>query len=86
MLFTCSICSNILLWATYIPPEGSTYSDISVFDNLESDWLELNENNSQVCLQGDFNARTGNNYDFVPFDENIEQFYTMRIHIMNWTD
>ena len=72
--FTCSICSNISFCATYIPPEGSTYTDISLFDDLESDLLELNQNNSQVCLLGDFNARTGNNYDFVPFDETIEQF------------
>ena len=35
--FTCSICSSILFCATYIPPEGSTYRDISLFDDLESD-------------------------------------------------
>lgn len=72
--FTCSISSDTLFCATYIPPEGSTYSDISLFDDLESDLLELNQNNSQICLLGDFNARTGNNCDSVPFDENIEQF------------
>ena len=85
--FTCSICSNILFCASYIPPEGSTNSGISLFDDLGSDLLEFNQNifnqnNSHVCLLGDFNARTGNNYDFVPFDENIEQFS----HMMNRTD
>ena len=42
---------------------------------MEADILELNQiNNFQICLLGDFNARTANQSDLVPFDENIEQF------------
>ena len=73
--FTCSLCSNVLFCVSYIPPEGSRYGGISTFDALEADILELNQNNNfQICLLGDFNARTANQSDLVPFDENIEQF------------
>lgn len=72
--FKCSLFSNVLFCVTYIPPEGSKYSDISIFDDLEFDLLELNQNESQICLLGDFNARTGNLCDFVTYDDSIEQF------------
>ena len=73
--FSCSIVSNVLFCVTYIPPEGSIYSDINMFDNLESDILELSQSkNTQICLLGDVNARTGNQSDLVNYDENIEQF------------
>ena len=73
--FSCSICSNVLFCVTYIPPEGSIYSDINMFDNLESDILELSQSkNTQICLLGDINAQTGNQSDLVTYDENIEQF------------
>ena len=32
---------NILFCAIYIPPEGSTYSNINIFDSLESDLVEF---------------------------------------------
>ena len=72
--FTCSLCSDVLFCATYIPPEGCTYSNISIFDDLQHDLLELYQNNSLICLLGDFNARTGNVQDFVTYDENFDQF------------
>ena len=73
--FSCSICSNVLFCVTYIPPEGSIYSDINMFDNLESDILKLSQSkNTQICLLGDINAQTGNQSDLVTYDENIEQF------------
>ena len=46
-----------------------------MFDNLESDILELSQSkNTQICLLCDINARTGNQSDLVIYDENIEQF------------
>ena len=33
---------NILFCVIYIPPEGSIYSNIDIFDTLESDLTELN--------------------------------------------
>lgn len=68
------MCSHVLFCVSYIPPEGSNYSNISIFDTLEADLLELNPNNElQICLLGDFNARTGNEHDFVFLDDTIEQ-------------
>lgn len=68
------MCSQVLFCVSYIPPEGSNYSNISIFDTLEADLLELNPNNEyQICLLGDFNARTGNEHDFVLLDDNLEQ-------------
>ena len=49
--FTCLNCFafDILFCAIYIPPEDSAYSDLDIFDTLESDLLELNpENNFEV--------------------------------------
>ena len=83
--FSCSklFTFDILFCAIYIPPEGSRYSDIDIFDTLESDLLELNpENKFEVCLLGDFISHTNNNSDFILIDENIEQ----TLHIENPDD
>ena len=73
--FTCSLCSDILFCVSYIAPEGSSYSDIANFDRLELDLLEFCQTkNFQICLLGDFNARTANDSVLVPYDENLEQF------------
>lgn len=49
-LFSSSICSHVLSCKTYIPPEGSYYSDIKIFDSLKSELLELYPNNDlQIC-------------------------------------
>ena len=46
-----------------------------MIENLESDILELSQSkNTQICLLGDVNVRTGNQNDLVTYDENIEQF------------
>ena len=52
------LCSDVLFCATYIPPEGCTYSDISIFDDLEHDLLELYQNNSLICLLNEFTGCT----------------------------
>lgn len=73
--FTCSLCSDVLFCVLYIAPEGNSYSDIANFHSLESDLLELCQTkNFQICLLGDFNARTSNDSDLVAYDENLEQF------------
>ena len=65
---------NILFCAIYIPPAGSAFSDLDIFDTLESDLLELNpENNFEVCLPRYFNSHTINDSDFIITDENMEQ-------------
>ena len=65
-------CKKILKGAVYLPPEGSPYSSIDLFDKLEYDILNFtSESDSHLCLLGDFNARSGTLSDFTDIDENI---------------
>lgn len=57
----------------YIPPEGSKYSDISIYDQIESEIVSLLTDNVKICLVGDFNARTGLLSDFVDFNNIISE-------------
>ena len=61
-----SLFHELVLFGTiYIPPESSSYSNISIFDSIENDIISLNpENNHKICLLGDFNAHTSNAEDF----------------------
>ena len=61
----------------YIAPEGSNYRSIKCFDLLESDILNLTSNDFKLCLLGDFNAHTRNEYDFTAVDGNIQQSLDM---------
>ena len=63
---------SVLFGAVYIPPESSSYSNISIFDSIENDILTLNsENSHKICLIGDFNAHTSNAEDFIYINEYI---------------
>ena len=66
---------NILFCVAYIAPEGSNYSSIECFDLLESDIINLTSKFKcfKLCLLGDFNAHTRNEYDFTAVDGNIQQ-------------
>ena len=82
--FSCSSCSDILFCVSYIPPEGSTYSDISIFDTLEADILELSDNSeSKICLLGDFNARSGKQQDIILMTKLWSNSYIVTIQTMN---
>ena len=49
-----------IMGAVYIPPEPSKYYDESMFDDIATDLIKLNNlYNLPFCLLGDFNARTG---------------------------
>ena len=51
---------DLLCGALYIPPEGSKYSDIGMFDDLTTDLINFNNANQYyVLIMGDFNSRTG---------------------------
>ena len=64
-----NIDKNILCGALYLPPEGSRYSDIGLFDELENELMYLNTNNQHhVVLMGDFNSRTRTMNDFISMD------------------
>ena len=61
--------------AIYIPPEGSPYSSVSIFDKIEQDSINFcADENTYTCLVGDFNARSGLLSDFITIDEEIGDF------------
>ena len=63
-----------LFCVIYIPPEGSIYSNIDIFDTLESDLTELNpDNDLEICLLGKINSHSNNDSDCVLLDNNIIQ-------------
>ena len=73
--FTDSYDTKCVLGAVYIPPEGSPYSSVNIFDELEQKIINFcaNENN-HTWLMGDFNARSGLLSDFISIDEEIGEF------------
>ena len=65
---------DVLCGAVYIPPEGTKYSEIGLFDDLATDIISLNANNtSDIILIGDFTARTQTKPDFVSIDYDLLQ-------------
>ena len=61
--------TKLIFGAMYIPPEYSPHTDISIFDVIEQDVLELKSTyDCDLCIFGDANARTGELDDFVLID------------------
>ncbi|KAK7499247.1 hypothetical protein BaRGS_00009507 [Batillaria attramentaria] len=58
----------VTVGAVYIPPEGSTYANTDFFVQLQDCIVALGLNN--LCLLGDFNARTGTLNDIIEGDVN----------------
>ena len=58
---------EIILGTVYVPPEASRYSNIEMFDEIESDLIQLYKENTSVCIMGDLNARTGTQSDVIYF-------------------
>jgi exonuclease III len=61
---------DTLYCVVYIPPENSNYSSLSLFDNLEEDFLSIH-NNESVCILGDFNSRTKDLSDLIGIDPDL---------------
>ena len=63
---------NVLFGAVYIPPQGSKYSDINSFDEIETEFVDPYQNNIyDVCFLRDFNSRTKNKNDFISLDSDL---------------
>ena len=62
---------HIILIALYIPPYGTRYSSVELFDALSDDIL--NYSNEEYChlICGDLNAHTGARPDIVTFDPTL---------------
>ena len=64
------VYKELLIGTVYIPPEGTLYSSVDLFDDIESDIADLQRNgNRDVLLLGDFNAYTKTLTDFT--DPNV---------------
>ena len=61
---------DILCCVVYIPPENSDYSNISMFETMEEDFIKVH-NEELVCFMGDFNARTKDLSDLLGMDADI---------------
>lgn len=61
--------NRMLLGLVYIPPEGSRFASESAFVEIENELLDLQQEGDDVCLCGDFNARTKKMVDYVEMDE-----------------
>ena len=78
---------DILLGCVYIPPEGSKYSSVDAFTEIENEYLQLSNPNIMCALVGDFNAKTGTLPDYSIPDQiflnilNIENENTSKFFI-----
>ena len=57
-----NICQiPIVFGLIYNPPENSPYADISIFNKIKNNIVDIISQNSNagICLLGDFSARTG---------------------------
>lgn len=87
------LLQETLFGVAYIPTEGTVYSSIEMFNEIEDARINVtSKNNYQVCLTGDFNSHTGTCDDFVYFDNNIISSQNMseedghlfnNIHVLN---
>jgi hypothetical protein len=57
--------SDLLLGIVYIPPEYSRYSSPDAFSQIENEYVEFTEKFKNICLIGDFNARTAEDDEFI---------------------
>ena len=61
-----TVSASVLVCCIYIPPDGSPYYDDELFDELDSDIMNYNNNsNGKLLLISDFNSRTGSLSDFI---------------------
>ncbi|WAR17083.1 hypothetical protein MAR_031677, partial [Mya arenaria] len=79
---------NCVFGAIDITPEGSRYSSIEIFDQIESDIVDFRSEGILVCMIGDFNARSGLLSYFISVDQHLSDEFidlckTLDVHIAN---
>jgi hypothetical protein len=64
---------KLLLGCAYVSPEGSGYSSLNSFDEIENDIINFAaaHENMKICLTGDFNAKTACENDLIEFDHDL---------------
>ena len=63
---------HLLLGCVYIPPENSKYASKEGFSEIEDEILQLQSNNCNIALLGDFNAKTKTLDAYVVPDEVLD--------------
>ncbi|CAC5399374.1 unnamed protein product [Mytilus coruscus] len=64
--------NDVIVGCIYIPPEGSKYSNLEAFDEIENELMSFKKvSDVHTALIGDFNAKTGILNDFVLADETL---------------
>ena len=63
--------SNLKICAIYSQPSLSKYYRDSLWDDLESDIIDLSSDDSPICIIGDMNGRTGERSDFELADKYV---------------
>ncbi len=64
---------NILQGNVYIPPSGSPYAHADCFNEIDSELDNLMHNEKvNVCMCGDFNARTGGKSEFLKLNNLVQ--------------
>ena len=65
--------SRILFGNCYIPPENSRFFKRDIFEQIDLDIVNFHTNLSytELCIMGDFNAKTKNLQDFVEIDNRL---------------
>ena len=56
---------HLIVGIVYIPPAGSVYSSVEAFDELEAEFLNFDCEFNNICIMGDFNARTADHDVFI---------------------
>ena len=54
---------DVIFGIVYIPPENSIYCTGDPFSEMENKILNYSANYENICLVGDFNARTAKDLD-----------------------
>ena len=55
---------DVIFGIVYIPPENSIYCTGDPFSEMENEFLNYSANYENICLVGDFNARTAEDLDY----------------------
>ncbi len=75
----------VIFGAIYIPPEYTRYSSDEAFNEIEQEYLSPSDQTNNICVLGDFNARTGTDPDFVKINENEQIEYDISEFIEDFT-
>lgn len=76
---------TILIGNIYVPPMGSRFFNHNVFESIELEIIsfQIDYGIDYVCLNGDFNARTNLEKDFVNLNHNIAIHNEMGMEIVD---